>query len=157
MKDIFRSMLAVFLTAQLSFAGLTLEGCAARSAAKAADPGNASAAQSKQMTPLRALLQKPYVELFDEAPTLQFTSEEIAAQRGRHLNKEGPRASGASRITSANTENRSTPPKRSSKRNLPPSPKKNAVASTATYKISNFSAAKHKLLPVMPFPLLMKI
>jgi len=81
MKDIFRSMLAVFLTAQLSFAGLTLEGCAARAAAKAADPGSASSAQPKQMTPLRAALQKPYVELFDEAPTLQFTSEEIAAQR----------------------------------------------------------------------------
>lgn len=81
MKDIFRSTLAVFLTAQLSFAGLTLEGCAARSAAKAAEPDNASAAQPKQMTPLRALLQKPYVELFDEAPTLQFTSEEIVAQR----------------------------------------------------------------------------
>jgi len=81
MKDLFRSMLAVFLAAQISFAGLTLEGCAARSAAKPANPATTSPVQPEPMTPLRALLQKPYVELFDEAPTLQFTSEEIAAQR----------------------------------------------------------------------------
>ena len=37
--------------------------------------------EQKNPIPLRQLLQKPYVELFDLAPTVEFTAKEIEAQR----------------------------------------------------------------------------
>lgn len=82
MKGLFRRSLVIFLSAQLSFAGLALEGCAARSTGATTDAIRTSTVvQPAQTTSLRALLQKPYVELFDLAPTLQFSSAEIMAQR----------------------------------------------------------------------------
>lgn len=82
MQGMFRRMLSVFLSAQLSLLGVALEGCAARQA-----PQNSSSAPlsaglpPKVPTPLRGLLQKPYAELFDVAPTLEFSTTEIASQR----------------------------------------------------------------------------
>lgn len=83
-KSVFRPIVASFLCAQLSFLGLgmTLEGCATRQPSQV--PGSSqfsSGIGSKEPSPLRRLLQKPYVELFDLAPTLEFTAKEIEAQR----------------------------------------------------------------------------
>jgi Zn-dependent protease with chaperone function len=59
-----------------------LEGCAARQAQQNSASVQLSAVlQPKELTPLRGLLQKPYAELFDLAPTLEFRTAEIAAQR----------------------------------------------------------------------------
>jgi beta-barrel assembly-enhancing protease len=82
MQNIFRRMLAVFLSFQLSLLGIALEACAARQTPQT--PGSVpspAGLQHKEPTPLRGLLQKPYAELFDLAPTLEFTATEIAAQR----------------------------------------------------------------------------
>ena len=79
MNDTFRRILASSLCVQLTFLGMTLEECAARQA-----PGPSefsTGAQQKEPTPLRQVLQKPYVELFDLAPNLEFTASEIQAQR----------------------------------------------------------------------------
>jgi len=78
-KSLFRRILATVLCAQLSLLSATLEGCAAR---QAAGPSEFSTGgEPKEPTPLRRVLQKPYVELFDLAPTLDFTSAEVEAQR----------------------------------------------------------------------------
>jgi beta-barrel assembly-enhancing protease len=79
MNDTFRRILASSLCVQLTFLGMTFEECAARQA-----PGPSefsTGAQQKEPTPLRQVLQKPYVELFDLAPNLEFTASEIQAQR----------------------------------------------------------------------------
>jgi Zn-dependent protease with chaperone function len=82
MQDMFRRMLAVFLSYQLCLVGIVLEGCAARQAQQNSASVQLSAVlQPKELTPLRGLLQKPYAELFDLAPTLEFRTAEIAAQR----------------------------------------------------------------------------
>jgi Zn-dependent protease with chaperone function len=75
-------MLAVFLSYQLCLVGIVLEGCAARQAQQnSASVQLSTVLQPKELTPLRGLLQKPYAELFDLAPTLEFRTAEIAAQR----------------------------------------------------------------------------
>ena len=82
MQDMFRRMLAVFLSAQLSLLGVVLEGCAARQAQQnSASVQLSTVLQPKELTALRGLLQKPYAELFDLAPTLEFRTTEIPAQR----------------------------------------------------------------------------
>ncbi|HET8923565.1 MAG TPA: M48 family metalloprotease [Candidatus Acidoferrum sp.] len=82
MQDMFRRMLAVFLSYQLCLVGIVLEGCAARQAPQNSSPAPLSAGlPPKELTPLRGLLQKPYAELFDLAPKLEFSTTEIAAQR----------------------------------------------------------------------------
>jgi hypothetical protein len=81
-KEIFRRLLAAFLSAQLSLLGATLEGCAARQEVQAPAPAQYSAGvQPKVQSELRGLLQKPYADLFDLAPTLSFGTSEIEAQR----------------------------------------------------------------------------
>jgi Zn-dependent protease with chaperone function len=82
MQDLFQRRLAVFLSFQLCIVGVALEGCAARQT-----PQNSRSAplstgvQPKESRPLRSLLQKPYAELFDLAPTLAFSTTDIAGQR----------------------------------------------------------------------------
>ncbi len=78
----FRRMVAVFLSFQLCLVGIVLEGCAGRQAPQNSAPAQLSTVlQPKELIPLRGLLQKPYAELFDLAPTLEFRTNEIVAQR----------------------------------------------------------------------------
>jgi Zn-dependent protease with chaperone function len=82
MRDILRRTLAFLLSAQLGVLSLTLEGCAARQAS--ADSGHAELSmqvQPREPAPLRGLLQKSYIELFELAHTLKFSTTEMAAQR----------------------------------------------------------------------------
>ena len=82
MRDILRRALAFLLSAQLGVLSLTLQGSAARQAS--ADSGHAELSmqvQPKEPAPLRGFLQKSYIELFDLAHTLKFSTTEIAAQR----------------------------------------------------------------------------
>ena len=82
MQDIPRRMLAVFLSFQLSFLGIVLQGCGARQTPQTSAPAPVSPGlQPKDATQLRSLLQKSYAELFDLAPTLELGTTEIAAQR----------------------------------------------------------------------------
>jgi len=82
MSDTFRRILSSFLCVQLNFLGTTLEVCAAKQATLApARSEFSTAAEAKEPTPLRRLLQKPYVELFDLAPSVEFTAKEIESQR----------------------------------------------------------------------------
>src|SRR5689334_20258575 len=82
MQDILRRTLAVCLSFQLSLLGIVLQGCAARQTSQTSGPAPVSLGlQPKDATQLRGLLQKSYVELFDLAPTLEFGTTEIAAQR----------------------------------------------------------------------------
>jgi Zn-dependent protease with chaperone function len=82
MNDMFRRILASTLCVQLTFLGVAFEGCAARQVAQATGPsGFSTGAGPKESTALRELLQKPYVELFDLAPTLEFTANDIQSQR----------------------------------------------------------------------------
>lgn len=83
-KSVFRRILGSCLCVQLSFlgVGMTMEGCAARQASQVSSPSQFSTGvEPKQPPPLRGLLQKRYVELFDLAPTLELTAKEIEAQR----------------------------------------------------------------------------
>jgi len=108
-KSLFRRILATVLCAQLSLLSATLEGCAAR---QAAGPSEFSTGgEPKEPTPLRRVLQKPYVELFDLAPTMDFTSAEVEAQR-KALTRENNSALHASRITPSNMQNKSTRPRK---------------------------------------------
>jgi len=78
-KSLFHRILATLLCAQLSLPSATLEGCAAR---QVAGPNDFSTGdEPKELAPLRRVLQKAYVELFDLAPTLDITSAEVEAQR----------------------------------------------------------------------------
>jgi beta-barrel assembly-enhancing protease len=82
MQDILRRTLAVFLSLQLSLLGIVLQGCAARQSPQTSGPAPVSlGVQLKDASQLRGLLQKSYAELFDLAPTLEFSATEIAAQR----------------------------------------------------------------------------
>lgn len=82
MNGTFRRILASILCVQLTFLGMTLQGCAARQVATTPGPSEFSTgAQPKEPSRLRQILQKPYVELFDLAPNLEFTASEIQAQR----------------------------------------------------------------------------
>jgi Zn-dependent protease with chaperone function len=82
MNETFRRILASSLGVQLTFLGMTLEGCAARQVTQTPGPSEFSTgAAPKGPTPLRQVLQKPYFELFDLAPTLEFTANDIQSQR----------------------------------------------------------------------------
>src|SRR5690242_15587801 len=82
MQDIVRRTLAVLLSLQLSLPGIVFQSCAALQKFQTPDtPAVPAGLQPKDTTPLRALLQKSYVELFDVAPILEFSTAEIAAQR----------------------------------------------------------------------------
>lgn len=82
MNDVFRRIIASSLCVQLTFLGMTLQGSAARQATTAPIVNEfLPDTQSKERTQLRQVLQKPYVELFDLVPTLQFTANEIQFQR----------------------------------------------------------------------------
>ena len=75
-------MVASVLSAHLCFLGMTLEGCAGRPVAEAPLAREfAAAAAPRNSTPLRQMLQKPYADLFDLAPSADFTANEIEAQR----------------------------------------------------------------------------
>src|SRR5215467_11566588 len=82
MNDTFRRVVAICLSVQISFLGMTFGGCASRRIAVTAGPSEFSAAaEPRQPSALRLLLQRPYVELFDLAPAQQFTAVDIEAQR----------------------------------------------------------------------------
>lgn len=82
MKDIFRRTLASGLCVQLIFLGMTLPGGATRPVTTTPGPTESSTeVQPKADTALREVLQKSYVELFDLAPTLEFTTNNIQSQR----------------------------------------------------------------------------
>lgn len=82
MQDIVRRTLAVLLSLQLSVLGIVYQSCAALQTLQTPGATTVPAGvQPKDSTPLRVLLQKSYVELFDMAPTLDFSTAEIAAQR----------------------------------------------------------------------------
>lgn len=84
MQGMLRRLMATFLSTQLSLLGVALESCAVRQQSQGAKPSQLSSALQPlptQPTPLRGLLQKPYAELFELAPTLEFGAAEIAAQR----------------------------------------------------------------------------
>ena len=82
MRGMFRLLVALIVSLQISFLGVTLEGSSVpqRNAAPGPDQLPVSS-QSSQRSPLRDLLQKPYADLFDLAPTLEFSASEIEAQR----------------------------------------------------------------------------
>ena len=82
MRGMFRRLVALIVSLQISFLGVTLEGSSVpqRNAAPGPDQLPVSS-QSSQRSPLRDLLQKPYADLFDLAPTLEFSASEIEAQR----------------------------------------------------------------------------
>lgn len=82
MNLFFRRILAGCLSVQISLLGMTVEGCASRQVTAAPGPSEfATAAEPIQPSALRGLLQKPYVELFELAPSQEFTAAEIEAQR----------------------------------------------------------------------------
>ena len=82
MNNLFRRTLAGFLSAQITFLGVTFEGYAALQRPAAPSPTQSPAnAVSSRGTELRGLLQKSYAELFDLALSLAFSAAEIAAQR----------------------------------------------------------------------------
>ncbi len=82
MRGMFRRLVALVVSLQISFLGVTVEGSSARQVSAAPSPNRSPVSpQSSQETPLRALLQKSYAELFDLAPTLEFSTAEIEAQR----------------------------------------------------------------------------
>jgi beta-barrel assembly-enhancing protease len=82
MKDMFRRTLASGLCVQLIFLGMTLPGGATRHVTATPGPTKFSSdVQPKTDTALRQVLQKSYVELFDLAPTLEFTTNDIQSQR----------------------------------------------------------------------------
>src|SRR5215510_16260868 len=82
MDETFRRVLASLLCAQLSVLGMTLEGYSAMHTIQAPGPDEFSrGVEAKDATPLRRLLQKPYIALFDLAPTLEFTANDIQSQR----------------------------------------------------------------------------
>lgn len=82
MNDVFRRIIASSLCVQLTFLGMTLPGGAASQATTAPSVNQfLTGTQSKEPTQVRQVLQKPYVELFDLVPTLQFTANEIQSQR----------------------------------------------------------------------------
>lgn len=82
MNDVFRRILASSLGVQLTFLGMTLEGCAARQATAVPSRNEIPTdTQSQEPTQLRQLLQHPYVELFDLVPTLHFTAKEVQFER----------------------------------------------------------------------------
>ena len=106
MKSLFHRILATLLCAQLSLPSATLEGCAAR---QVAGPNDFSTGdEPKELAPLRRVLQKAYVELFDLAPTLDITSAEVEAQRKALDKGEAFCVARASRITQSNMQNKST-------------------------------------------------
>jgi Zn-dependent protease with chaperone function len=82
MKGMFRRLVALVVSLQISFLGVTLEGSFARQvfAVSGRDQLPVST-ESSQQSPLRGLLQKSYAELFDLAPTLEYRASEIEAQR----------------------------------------------------------------------------
>ena len=82
MNSVFQRILASVLSAQVSFLGAGLDIRTAQQAPPPSSPNQQMAnVPTSQQTSLRALLQKPYAELFDLAPTLTFSVSEIAAQR----------------------------------------------------------------------------
>ena len=114
MSDVFRRLVATSLCVQLTFLGMTVQGCAARQATTAPSANEfLTGAQSKEPTQLRQVLPKPYAELFDLVPTLQFTANEIRFQRSE-LEK-GEDVWLVSKITLSNTQNKLMRLKRTSK------------------------------------------
>ncbi|HKV24219.1 MAG TPA: M48 family metalloprotease [Candidatus Acidoferrum sp.] len=82
MNETFRRIVAAFLCAQLSVLGLSPADCAARQTSQApAKASPAKGASAKEPGELRKLLNQPYVELFDLAPTHNFSATEIEQQR----------------------------------------------------------------------------
>lgn len=82
MNGTFPRVLAGCLSVQISFLGMTSGGCASQRIMATPSPSEFTTdGEPKQTSALRLLLQKPYVELFDLAPTEQFTTAEIEAQR----------------------------------------------------------------------------
>lgn len=82
MNSLFPRILAACLSVQISFLGTTFQGYASSQLTPPPHPQRlATSAEPKQPSALRELLQKPFVELFELAPTRQFTAAEIEAQR----------------------------------------------------------------------------
>jgi len=82
MKGMFRRLVALVVSLQISFLGVTLEGSSARQVYAVSGRNQFPVgAESSQQSPLRGLLQKSYAELFDLAPTLEYRASEIEAQR----------------------------------------------------------------------------
>ena len=68
MNDMFRRILASSLCVQLTFLGMTLEGCAARQVSTTPGPSEFLAGTQPTEPRLRQVLQEPYVELFRFGP-----------------------------------------------------------------------------------------
>lgn len=81
MNNLFRRTLAAFLSAQITFLGVTFEGYAAQQRPASSPTQSSANAVSPARGELRGFLQKSYAELFDLAPSLTFSATEIAAQR----------------------------------------------------------------------------
>ena len=82
MRETTRTIVAILFCARLGSLGAMFDGYTARQAAEAPIARDVSkGAATNEPTPLRRLLQKPYVELFELAPTAEFTASEIEAQR----------------------------------------------------------------------------
>lgn len=83
MKETLRRILACFLSAELGMAAITTEVARAGKPVTYASEGREFSSDTKpeEPAPLRQLLQKPYVELFDLAPTMEFTAQDIESQR----------------------------------------------------------------------------
>lgn len=82
MKVLFRRVLAAILSAQISFLGFGTESKAVEwTTPRSSANQSAASERSSQGVPLRALLQRSYTELFDLAPTIEFSKTEIGTQR----------------------------------------------------------------------------
>jgi len=80
MSETFRRMLAGLLCAELSMLGITPDGRAGRQATYVSETSKLSTDIASQAPPpLRLLLQKSYVELFDLAPTKDFRKVRTSA------------------------------------------------------------------------------
>lgn len=84
MKVVFRRAVASVLSAQISLLGAGLEGYAPSGIQQTQASSQVREAISQaQQVPLRALLQKSYIELFDLAPTLTISKAEMDSQRAK--------------------------------------------------------------------------
>ena len=84
MKAVLRRAVASVLSAQISLLGAGLDGHAASGTPQTQAPRQIPESVSQtQQAPLRALLQKSYIQLFDLAPTLTINKTELDAQRAK--------------------------------------------------------------------------
>ena len=79
-KDVLRRALALIVSAQIGLLSLTLESCAAHQAPRVSSQMPVGV-RSTDSNSIRQALQKSYLELFDTAHNLEFSTKAIGAQR----------------------------------------------------------------------------